>query len=122
MGRVHGPGCQGGGMGPPFHKSSPGGDLAPCRGAGSRAGLPPPPAAYVLPVCFSRYFCHSCLLLLLLVLLMCSPRRALVERSQQYPPLQGVPELREAVAEHSQRYYGLDLQPDTQVLITAGGE
>jgi N-succinyldiaminopimelate aminotransferase len=38
----------------------------------------------------------------------------------QYPPGRGVPELRQAVAEHQRRFYGLDLDPDTQVLVTAG--
>ncbi len=38
----------------------------------------------------------------------------------QYPPGPGVPELRNAVAAHQQRYYGLDYDPDTEVLVTAG--
>ncbi len=38
----------------------------------------------------------------------------------QYPPGPGVPELRAAVAEHQQRFYGLDVDPDTEVLVTAG--
>ena len=38
----------------------------------------------------------------------------------QYPPGRGVPELRQAVAEHQRRFYGLDLDPDTEVLVTAG--
>ena len=38
----------------------------------------------------------------------------------QYAPGLGVPELREAVARHQARCYGLDLDPDTQVLVTAG--
>jgi N-succinyldiaminopimelate aminotransferase len=38
----------------------------------------------------------------------------------QYPPGRGVPELRHAVAEHQRRFYGLDLDPDTEVLVTAG--
>lgn len=37
----------------------------------------------------------------------------------QYAPGRGVPELREAVARHQQRY-GLDLDPATQVVVTAG--
>ncbi len=37
----------------------------------------------------------------------------------QYAPGRGVPELRQAVARH-QRRYGLDLDPDTQVVVTAG--
>ena len=38
----------------------------------------------------------------------------------QYPPGPGVPELRVAIAEHQQRFYGLDVDPDTEVLVTAG--
>jgi N-succinyldiaminopimelate aminotransferase len=38
----------------------------------------------------------------------------------QYPPGRGVPELRQAIADHQHRFYGLDLDPDTQVLVTAG--
>ena len=38
----------------------------------------------------------------------------------QYPPGPGVPELRTAVAEHQKRFYGLDVDPDREVLVTAG--
>ncbi|MGW4691193.1 pyridoxal phosphate-dependent aminotransferase [Kitasatospora cineracea] len=38
----------------------------------------------------------------------------------QYPPGPGVPELRAAIAEHQQRFYGLSYDPDTEVLVTAG--
>ena len=38
----------------------------------------------------------------------------------QYPPGIGVPALLEAVAEHQHRFYGLELEPATQVLVTAG--
>jgi N-succinyldiaminopimelate aminotransferase len=38
----------------------------------------------------------------------------------QYPPGIGVPELRRAVAEHQARHYGLNVDPDSQVLVTAG--
>jgi N-succinyldiaminopimelate aminotransferase len=41
-------------------------------------------------------------------------------RGNQYPPGAGVPELRQAVAAHQKRFYGLDLDPDAQVLVTAG--
>ncbi|RKE20208.1 pyridoxal phosphate-dependent aminotransferase [Streptomyces sp. TLI_171] len=47
--------------------------------------------------------------------------RALREgRGNQYPPGPGVPELRQAIAEHQQRFYGLTVDPDTEVLVTAG--
>ena len=44
----------------------------------------------------------------------------LAGRGNQYPPGAGVPELRAAVAEHQKRFYGLDFDPDTEVLVTAG--
>ncbi|WP_335980990.1 MULTISPECIES: pyridoxal phosphate-dependent aminotransferase [Streptomycetaceae] len=41
-------------------------------------------------------------------------------RGNQYPPGPGVPELRTAVTDHQKRFYGLDFDPDTEVLVTAG--
>ncbi|MCH7230928.1 pyridoxal phosphate-dependent aminotransferase [Glycomyces sp. L485] len=41
-------------------------------------------------------------------------------RGNQYPPGNGVPELRQAIAEHQQRRYGLSFDPDSEVLVTAG--
>ena len=41
-------------------------------------------------------------------------------RGNQYPPGPGIPELRHAVAAHQKRFYGFDLDPDSQVLVTAG--
>ncbi len=38
----------------------------------------------------------------------------------QYPPGPGIPELRTAIAAHQKRFYGLDLDPETEVLVTAG--
>lgn len=38
----------------------------------------------------------------------------------QYPPGPGRPELRAAVAEHQRRFYGLDVDPDSEVLVTMG--
>ncbi len=38
----------------------------------------------------------------------------------QYPPGMGVPELRQAIAEHQARFYGLHVDPETEVLVTAG--
>ncbi|MEY9950717.1 pyridoxal phosphate-dependent aminotransferase [Leifsonia sp. EB34] len=40
--------------------------------------------------------------------------------ANQYPPGIGVPELRHAVAEHQRRFYGLEVDPDREVLVTAG--
>ena len=47
-------------------------------------------------------------------------RAAIGTGADQYPPGPGIPELRAAVAEHQQRFQGLDYDPDTEVLITAG--
>jgi N-succinyldiaminopimelate aminotransferase len=44
----------------------------------------------------------------------------LAGRGNQYPPGPGVPELRQAVAAHQKRFYGLEVDPDTEVLVTAG--
>jgi N-succinyldiaminopimelate aminotransferase len=38
----------------------------------------------------------------------------------QYPPGLGMPVLREAIAAHQQRFYGLEYDPATEVLVTAG--
>jgi N-succinyldiaminopimelate aminotransferase len=38
----------------------------------------------------------------------------------QYPPGQGIPDLRLAIAEHQRRFYGLEVDPDREVLVTAG--
>ncbi len=38
----------------------------------------------------------------------------------QYPPGLGDPDLRRAIAEHQQRWYGLHVDPDTEVVVTAG--
>jgi N-succinyldiaminopimelate aminotransferase len=38
----------------------------------------------------------------------------------QYPPGPGTPELRQAIAAHQQRFWGLSVDPDTEVLVTAG--
>ncbi|MFF1480933.1 pyridoxal phosphate-dependent aminotransferase [Streptomyces sp. NPDC058301] len=41
-------------------------------------------------------------------------------RGNQYPPGPGVPELRTAIADHQLRRYGLAVDPDREVLVTAG--
>jgi N-succinyldiaminopimelate aminotransferase len=38
----------------------------------------------------------------------------------QYPPGPGIPALRQAIAEHQQRFYNLDYNPDTEVFVTVG--
>ncbi|MCU1558746.1 MAG: aminotransferase [Microbacteriaceae bacterium] len=47
-------------------------------------------------------------------------RRAISEGHNQYPPGLGVPVLREAIADHQERFYGLKTDPDREVLVTAG--
>ncbi len=46
--------------------------------------------------------------------------RGLREGLNQYAPARGLPVLREAVAEHQERFYGIPLDPETQVLVTVG--
>ena len=46
--------------------------------------------------------------------------RALRDGPNQYPPMPGLLELRRAVAAHSKRFYGLEYDPETEVLITSG--
>ncbi|WP_432058855.1 pyridoxal phosphate-dependent aminotransferase [Streptomyces sp. bgisy022] len=41
-------------------------------------------------------------------------------RGNQYPPGPGIPELREAIADHQRRFYDLSLDPDSEILVTAG--
>ncbi len=38
----------------------------------------------------------------------------------QYPPMMGLPELRQATATHFQRWQGLDLDPDSEIMVTSG--
>jgi N-succinyldiaminopimelate aminotransferase len=40
--------------------------------------------------------------------------------ANQYPPGPGMPVLRQAIAAHQQRFYGLDYDPDAEILVTAG--
>ena len=45
---------------------------------------------------------------------------ALMDQRNQYPPLAGVPELRAAVAAANRRFYGLDIDPMREVVVTSG--
>jgi aspartate/methionine/tyrosine aminotransferase len=45
---------------------------------------------------------------------------AVVEGWNQYPPMMGIPELREAVAKHYAHWQGLRLDPNTEVMVTSG--
>ncbi|MBH0054551.1 aminotransferase class I/II-fold pyridoxal phosphate-dependent enzyme [Salinibacterium sp. SWN139] len=47
-------------------------------------------------------------------------RKAISDGANQYPPGNGFPVLRNAIAEHQERFYGIELDPDTEVLATAG--
>src|SRR4051794_32716348 len=47
-------------------------------------------------------------------------RAAIAAGVNQYPPGRGTPALRAAIARHSRRHYGLDYNPDTEVLVTTG--
>jgi aspartate/methionine/tyrosine aminotransferase len=44
----------------------------------------------------------------------------LIAGPNQYPPMMGVPELRKAVAGANRRFYGLDVDWQTEVLVTSG--
>ncbi|WP_395242735.1 aminotransferase class I/II-fold pyridoxal phosphate-dependent enzyme [Agromyces sp. MMS24-K17] len=47
-------------------------------------------------------------------------RAAIAAGVNQYPPGPGLPVLREAIARHQARWYGLEPDPATEVLVTAG--
>src|SRR5882762_184147 len=45
---------------------------------------------------------------------------ALRTGQNQYPPGPGIPALRAAIAAHQQRWYGLEYDPQSEILVTAG--
>jgi aspartate/methionine/tyrosine aminotransferase len=45
---------------------------------------------------------------------------ALLDGHNQYPPMSGVPELRQAVAAANRRFYGIDVDPNGEVVVTSG--
>jgi N-succinyldiaminopimelate aminotransferase len=47
-------------------------------------------------------------------------RAAIADGANQYAPGRGVPSLLSAVAEHQERFYGLRLDPEREVVVTAG--
>src|SRR5215203_7313251 len=47
-------------------------------------------------------------------------RRAIRDSRNQYAPLPGVPALREAIAAHQRRFYGIEVDPETEVQVTFG--
>lgn len=46
--------------------------------------------------------------------------KALIDGPNQYPPMPGLPALRQAVAATNKRFYGLDVDWQKQVLVTSG--
>jgi N-succinyldiaminopimelate aminotransferase len=47
-------------------------------------------------------------------------RQAISDGFNQYPPGPGMPVLRNAISAHQQRFYGLTVDPDREVLVAAG--
>ncbi len=47
--------------------------------------------------------------------------QALTSRSNQYPPMVGLPELRQAIARHDREFYGLDLDWQSETMVLSGG-
>ena len=45
---------------------------------------------------------------------------ALIVGPNQYPPMMGLPELRQAVAAHNKRFYGLEVDWQSEVMVTSG--
>ena len=46
--------------------------------------------------------------------------RALYDPPNQYPPMLGVPELRQAVAAHNKRFYGIEVDWQTETMVSTG--
>ena len=46
--------------------------------------------------------------------------KAIIEGPNQYPPMMGVPALRQAVAAANRRFYGLDVDWQKEVMVTSG--
>lgn len=47
-------------------------------------------------------------------------QRAIRDGVNQYPPGRGIPELLQAIAEHQHRFYGLEIDPAREALVTVG--
>jgi N-succinyldiaminopimelate aminotransferase len=45
---------------------------------------------------------------------------AIIRGPNQYPPSMGIPALRQAVARKMMRFYGIEVNPDTEITVTAG--
>jgi N-succinyldiaminopimelate aminotransferase len=46
--------------------------------------------------------------------------RATLDGPNQYPPMRGLPELRQAVATHYREHHAIDLDPQSEITITSG--
>lgn len=47
-------------------------------------------------------------------------RQAIADGANQYPPGRGIPDLLAAISEHQLRFYGLPVDPQREVIVTAG--
>jgi len=47
-------------------------------------------------------------------------RQAIADGANQYPPGRGIPDLLAAISEHQRRFYGLEVDPASEVIVTAG--
>ncbi|MGF6821614.1 N-succinyldiaminopimelate aminotransferase [Microbacterium sp. ZKA21] len=47
-------------------------------------------------------------------------RQAISDGANQYPPGRGIPDLLAAIGEHQRRFYGLEVDPQREVIVTAG--
>ncbi|WP_136043600.1 MULTISPECIES: aminotransferase class I/II-fold pyridoxal phosphate-dependent enzyme [unclassified Microbacterium] len=47
-------------------------------------------------------------------------RSAIAHGANQYPPGRGIPDLLDAISEHQRRFYGLEVDPASEVIVTAG--
>lgn len=52
--------------------------------------------------------------------MLAAARDAIADGVNQYPPGMGIPALREAITAQRRRHYGIDYDPDTEVLVTVG--
>ncbi|MGM1017668.1 MAG: aminotransferase class I/II-fold pyridoxal phosphate-dependent enzyme [Actinomycetota bacterium] len=47
-------------------------------------------------------------------------RSAIADGLNQYPPGRGTPDLLSAISEHQERFYGLSVDPEREIIVTAG--
>ena len=52
--------------------------------------------------------------------LLAAAARAVVAGPHQYPSMMGIPALRQAVADHAKRFYGLEIDAMREVMVTSG--